>query len=119
MYCLLGLFNINMLLLYGEGDRAFLRLQEEIIKASDDHSIFAWRNDKTVEPIKAYSGMLAPSVDRFADAGNILRTESDGPRRSYTTTNVGLRIELPLRNDIGSRNDVLCLLDRRCSSSPN
>ncbi|GAP85716.1 putative vegetative incompatibility protein HET-E-1 [Rosellinia necatrix] len=41
-YCLLGLFNINMPLLYGEGAMAFVRLQEEIIKISDDHSIFAW-----------------------------------------------------------------------------
>jgi hypothetical protein len=40
-YCLLGLFSINMPMLYGEGARAFLRLQEEIIKRSDDQSIFA------------------------------------------------------------------------------
>jgi hypothetical protein len=31
-YCLMGIFNVNMPLLYGEGDRAFLRLQEEILK---------------------------------------------------------------------------------------
>lgn len=42
-YCLLGLFSINMPMLYGEGPRAFLRLQDEIIKRSDDQSIFAWR----------------------------------------------------------------------------
>ncbi|KAK4160266.1 HET-domain-containing protein [Cladorrhinum sp. PSN259] len=41
-YCLLGLFNINMTMLYGEGDRAFRRLQEEIIRTSDDESIFVW-----------------------------------------------------------------------------
>jgi hypothetical protein len=41
-YCLLGLFNINMPLLYGEGSRAFRRLQLEILKSSDDESIFAW-----------------------------------------------------------------------------
>lgn len=41
-YCLLGLFNVNMPLLYGEGGKAFVRLQEEIMKVSDDHSIFAW-----------------------------------------------------------------------------
>ncbi|KAK5637295.1 hypothetical protein RRF57_013007 [Xylaria bambusicola] len=41
-YCLLGLFNVNMPLLYGEGGMAFVRLQEEIMKVSDDHSIFAW-----------------------------------------------------------------------------
>ncbi|KAH7160458.1 heterokaryon incompatibility protein-domain-containing protein [Dactylonectria estremocensis] len=41
-YCLLGIFNINMPLLYGEGDRSFRRLQEEIIKYSDDQSILTW-----------------------------------------------------------------------------
>lgn len=30
-YCLLGLFEIHMPLLYGEGERAFIRLQEEIL----------------------------------------------------------------------------------------
>ncbi|KAJ5106954.1 hypothetical protein N7456_003629 [Penicillium angulare] len=41
-YSLLGIFGINMPLLYGEGESAFLRLQEEIIKHSDDQSILAW-----------------------------------------------------------------------------
>ncbi|KAK2589575.1 hypothetical protein QQS21_012744 [Conoideocrella luteorostrata] len=41
-YSLLGLFGINMPMVYGEGNRAFLRLQEEIMKHSDDQSIFAW-----------------------------------------------------------------------------
>jgi hypothetical protein len=31
-----------MPLLYGEGKNAFLRLQLEIIKVSNDESIFAW-----------------------------------------------------------------------------
>ncbi|KZL85944.1 het domain-containing protein [Colletotrichum incanum] len=39
-YCLLGIFDISMPLIYGEGSKAFLRLQEEIIKASDDQTIF-------------------------------------------------------------------------------
>ncbi|PMD47064.1 HET-domain-containing protein, partial [Hyaloscypha variabilis F] len=41
-YSLLGLFDVNMPMLYGEGKRAFIRLQEEIIKRSDDESIFVW-----------------------------------------------------------------------------
>lgn len=41
-YCLMGIFGVNMPLLYGEGGAAFLRLQQEIIKSSSDHSIFAW-----------------------------------------------------------------------------
>ena len=31
-YCLLGIFDINMPMIYGEGSRAFIRLQEEILK---------------------------------------------------------------------------------------
>ena len=41
-YCLLGLFDVSMPLLYGEGRRAFKRFQEEIAKVSSDHSIYAW-----------------------------------------------------------------------------
>ena len=41
-YCLLGIFDINMPLLYGEGKRAFQRLQEEILRNSQDQSLFAW-----------------------------------------------------------------------------
>lgn len=41
-YSLLGLFDINMPLLYGEGERAFQRLQEEILKVDEDASILAW-----------------------------------------------------------------------------
>lgn len=41
-YCLMGMFNVNMPAIYGEGRRAFIRLQEEILKQTNDHSIFAW-----------------------------------------------------------------------------
>lgn len=42
-YCLLGLFDINMPMIYGEGHRAFIRLQEAIMTLiPDDHSLFAW-----------------------------------------------------------------------------
>ncbi|KAI1791122.1 hypothetical protein LXA43DRAFT_440791 [Ganoderma leucocontextum] len=41
-YCLMGIFSINMPTLYGEGRRAFHRLQEEIMKQSIDISLFAW-----------------------------------------------------------------------------
>lgn len=41
-YCLMGIFDVNMPLLYREGDRAFLRLQHEILRASEDKSLFAW-----------------------------------------------------------------------------
>ncbi|EFW99930.1 het domain containing protein [Grosmannia clavigera kw1407] len=42
-YCMLGIFGIHMALLYGEGHRAFLRLQEEIIRVTNDQTIFCWQ----------------------------------------------------------------------------
>ncbi|KAI0706356.1 heterokaryon incompatibility protein-domain-containing protein [Earliella scabrosa] len=41
-YCLMGLFNINMPTIYGEGRAAFQRLQQEIMKSTFDTSLFVW-----------------------------------------------------------------------------
>ena len=41
-YSLMGLLDVNMPVLYGEGKKAFHRLQLEIIRTSNDQSIFAW-----------------------------------------------------------------------------
>ena len=41
-YCLMGIFSINMTTLYGEGQQAFYRLQEKIMKRSVDTSLFLW-----------------------------------------------------------------------------
>lgn len=42
-YSLLGIFDVNMPLIYGEGQqKAFLRLQKEVMKNSDDQSLFVW-----------------------------------------------------------------------------
>ena len=59
-YSLLGLFQINMAMLYGEGWNAFIRLQEEIIKTTHDHSIFAWTVGDTYS-----THILAPAPKYF------------------------------------------------------
>ena len=41
-YSLFGIFDVNLPTLYGEGDRAFQRLQEEILRRIPDQSLFAW-----------------------------------------------------------------------------
>ncbi len=65
-YCLLGLFNVNMPLLYGEGERAFQRLQEEIMKVVDDYTIFTWTSPLTVAPPSfVTTGILAASPRDF------------------------------------------------------
>ncbi|KAI1797060.1 heterokaryon incompatibility protein-domain-containing protein [Ganoderma leucocontextum] len=40
-YSLLGIFDLNMPTLYGEGERAFRRLQEEILRRIPDQTLFA------------------------------------------------------------------------------
>jgi hypothetical protein len=60
-YCLLGIFDINMPLIYGEGKQSFIRLQEQIIKQSVDKTILAW--DRTDNP--SVDQLLAPSPKYF------------------------------------------------------
>ncbi|KAK3361548.1 heterokaryon incompatibility protein-domain-containing protein [Lasiosphaeria ovina] len=50
-YCLLGIFDVNMPLLYGEADKAFQRLQEEIIKHTNDSSCHSIIMDKHGQPV--------------------------------------------------------------------
>ena len=88
-YSLLGLFGVNMALIYGEGQRAFFRLQEEIIKSEDDHTIFAW----SMKDIKV-SGLLAPSPDYFYGCQSVRMRELLHGREPFTLTNRGLTIKL-------------------------
>lgn len=75
-YCLMGLFEINMPLLYGEGHKAFMRLQYEIMQSrDDDESIFAWRDAGL-----SSSGMFARSPAAFADSGDIQCVGNEHPR---------------------------------------
>ncbi|KAF1993566.1 HET-domain-containing protein, partial [Amniculicola lignicola CBS 123094] len=91
-YCLLGLFDISMPMLYGEGEGAFIRLQEEIIKVSDDPTIFAWRSNSVWD---WNGGLLARSPSCFRNSRSIVRSD-DSNTPSFALTNKGLRIQLPL-----------------------
>lgn len=84
-YCLLGLFDINMPLLYGEGAKAFQRLQREILQVSDDTSIFCFI------PVSRKDRLLASGPEDFKHCRGVRR----GHLRSsepYSITNKGLRI---------------------------
>jgi hypothetical protein len=49
-YCLLGIFDINIPLLYGEGSiKAFYRLQEEIMRYSTDQTLLAWSQQRKTQ----------------------------------------------------------------------
>ena len=95
-YCLLGIFNINMPLLYGEGHKAFTRLQHEIARVSDDESLFAWHTKSIL------AGPFAPDTLAFRHCGDILAlstpsTARESVREASMITNRGLRLEVRCR----------------------
>jgi hypothetical protein len=101
-YCLLGIFDVNMPLLYGEGKKAFFRLQLEIMKASTDYSLFAWGMDNTgvtsstvsiyLRNAHEWQSMLAVEPSRFANSGSIVGYLNNGS--PYTHTSQGIEMEL-------------------------
>jgi len=101
-YSLLGIFDVNMPMLYGEGgDKAFLRLQEEIIKISDDHSIFAWplsddRHCDGSQINQSCHGLLATSPAAFSLCRGFQNAWTRKVRRPYAMTNCGISITLNL-----------------------
>jgi hypothetical protein len=99
-YCLMGLFGVNMPLLYGEGEeRAFQRLQEEFIRTSDDESIFAWTAEGREVDGRAYWGLLAPGASFFRRAGGYAVPRFRAHREGMPTeiTNHGVRVALVLQ----------------------
>lgn len=48
----MGIFGVNMPLLYGEGMKAFTRLRQEIVRMTDDESIFASKDGELAENAK-------------------------------------------------------------------
>ncbi|KAI0597560.1 heterokaryon incompatibility protein-domain-containing protein [Biscogniauxia sp. FL1348] len=89
-YCLLGIFDINMPLLYGEGEKAFTRLQEEIIQSSNDLSIFAWEADR--DDRRRFRGLYASSPAEFKGCRNIVNPSFEWNNGGeYSLTSRGLR----------------------------
>ncbi len=94
-YCLMGLFEINMPMLYGEGEKSFVRLQEEIMKESNDESLFLWIDDSADSDKN--NGLLATSPVMFKESGQFFPYYDWEPRAPFFKTNQGLQISLPLR----------------------
>lgn len=119
-YCMLGIFGVNMPLLYGEEERAFTRLQEELIKRSPDHSLLIFS-----DPALQRSGIrriLATSPTDFRRCKEIEASGTIGdifPLHSFNLTNDGIDISLPLVRGERSRGHVdLAVLDYSYNGSP-
>jgi hypothetical protein len=85
-YSLLGILGVYMPLLYGEAQNAFQRLQTELIKISDDETLFA------------HSGpnILAETPDTFISWNECYELPRSSQHKPYSITNMGLSIEIPL-----------------------
>lgn len=92
-YSLMGLFDVNMPLIYGERERAFTRLQEYIVARSIDESIFVWELEeledveRSVHPI--HRGLLARSPASFAKCGDV---RSVGRSEGFSINQFGVTI---------------------------
>lgn len=89
-YCLLGIFDIFMPLMYGEKEAAFRRMLDEIASRENDQTIFSWAGDGRP------CGMIAPSPAHFVpsrDASTVIKTVRNP---AFSITNRGVRITAPL-----------------------
>ena len=112
-YCLMGIFSVNMPMLYGEGDRAFIRLQEEIIKTTEDHSIFAWTDPDASE--ESHQGLLARHPSCFQRYLNTFYYRRHYVGEPIAMTSRGLRIPLSIKQL--SPNLFLATIDCQVLSS--
>lgn len=99
VYCLLGIFDIHMPLLYGEGEqKAFARLHSELILQTPDLSWLAWSQPTTADRHTPDPGTLhsvfAPSPSYFRDCRDIVCVDPDSIGDVITETNIGIEIRL-------------------------
>lgn len=102
-YCLMGIFNINMPLLYGEGGKAFHRLQEEILRQTEDYSLLLWdsENDGT-------QSVLASSPACFPSPGFFIWRWPESDPDSDTISYLDYRRVscMPITHSISSKTDT-------------
>ena len=132
-YSLLGIFDIKMPPLYGEGRRAMVRLQEEILKRNEDPSIFLWQTINSYQK----TGLLCDSPSYFPLDGvqtqsgtrvpwGELEQHRDLAFATIEITARGLRMDLltrPYRNELHFgwtlfkyQNCYVCIVLSKCTS---
>ena len=130
-YSLMGLLDVNMPMLYGEGKKAFHRLQLEIIRTSNDQSVFAWGIGRigsilADDPIFFWGcdKMELMNRDEFIESLRHYIPEEELPRSieddrfgAFPVTNRGIQIWLFLRPRVGSDSVFQALLP--CRSRPS
>lgn len=114
-YCILGIFDINMPMLYGEGSKAFQRLQEEIMKKNDDSTLLSWGYQ---EPCSDWRweepSLLAPHPSCFRYCRDIEPCPLKGfNAASFSINQRGLQMKVPVRVDL--THQLLAYMILNCS----
>ena len=120
-YCLIGIFGVRLTPIYGEGEDAFFRLQEAILKSDPDQTIFAWGErtpvgsdsieglDNSFDPTRTETYVLAQHPANFSGLRHMQRIRPLSRLElaarlpgvpvgypQYTYTSSGLRTSFPL-----------------------
>jgi hypothetical protein len=101
-YCLLGIFNVNMPMIYGEGgENAFVRLQQEIIKVRRDQSILAWGFSPTNSGYSDVDFFNQPEVlarhpRQFRHCGALVSRQLSASRSTFEFVSGTLKLPLSL-----------------------
>lgn len=108
-YCLLGIFDVNMPLLYGEGKHSFFRLQQAILQEIGDTSLLAW------DPVKdgatgaahkpRYTPALASSPIGFRNCGKLERRREYEGRFSCLVNRRSVQVPVLLKSRTYSHDD--------------
>ncbi|KAK0658691.1 hypothetical protein QBC41DRAFT_262844, partial [Cercophora samala] len=136
-YCLLGIFGVEMSLLYGEGTGAFQRLQQVILESTADRSIFVWTEGKAEQRdcitndeddndcrIKAaneahpWSAILAKSPRSFECASHLEASLADSLYRDLIIGPRGIQLVVSLIHlvrKIDEDDGYKCVLDTFCA----
>lgn len=126
-YSMLGIFNIIMTPQYGEGSRAFMRLQHALLTSTTDESLFAWHmphpsagdkydieHNAQVHWARDEWGLLAPTPAWFRGCEKF-RIEGDGVTKiersgkGFQMTRQGVQVSFPLAKGYGKYRALIFL----------
>jgi hypothetical protein len=119
-YCLMGLFDVNMPLLYGEGTRAFFRLQKAILEMRSDHSILAFRFNWPNLDGGDRPRFLAPDPTAFCDDVQSIDTPAHVKDPSLLGTTLSIDMFLcPVQEGVVFPKRYLGILDCSMADDPH
>lgn len=104
-YSLLGIFNLYMPVIYGEGRNAFRRLQEGLLGSSPDQSLFAWHNSNRFDPYPNNSVLAVQPSDYSQSSDDMspitLQTVPTAVAAFLTSANISFQGDLAGQKEAG------------------